>query len=119
MIKVKHPNPAKNQTQEAMLVQFPEAERRFHELMFSYGNAVYRYHQAAAEHEPTHQEYEEWLEGLPENISRDMAAKGFERCRTVLSFTRYVQEKNDVGLDEYVRGLMGEAEYEEYRALML
>ena len=37
MIKVKHSNPAKNQTQEAMLVQFPETDRRFHELMFSYG----------------------------------------------------------------------------------
>ncbi|WP_162055797.1 hypothetical protein [Pontibacter pamirensis] len=46
-----------------------------------------------------------------------MAAKGFERCRTVLSFTRYVNEKNDVGQEEYVRGLMGEEEYEEYKAL--
>ncbi|MFD3002617.1 hypothetical protein ACFS7Z_19760 [Pontibacter toksunensis] len=116
MIKVKHPKPAKNQTQEAMLAQFPEAERRFHELMFSYGNAVYRYHQAAAEHEPTHQEYEEWLEGLPENVSRDMAAKGFERCSTVLSFTRYVNEKNDVGQEEYVRGLMGSEQYAAYRS---
>ena len=118
MIKVKHPNPAKNKAQEAMLAQFPEAEKRFQELFFSYANAVYRYHQAAAAHEPSHQDYEEWLEGLPENVSRDMAAKGFEWCRTVLSFTRYVQEKNDVGLEAYVRGLMGDQEYQEHKALM-
>ncbi|RDV10739.1 hypothetical protein DXT99_25875 [Pontibacter diazotrophicus] len=100
-----------------MLAQSPETERRFQELFFSYGNAVYRYHQEAAAHEPTHQDFEEWLEGLPQNVSRDMAAKGFEWCRTVLSFTRYVQEKNDVGQEEYVRGLMGEEEFEEYKAM--
>ncbi|PRY13782.1 hypothetical protein CLV24_105152 [Pontibacter ummariensis] len=117
MIKVKHPLERCNRTQEETITKLPEAERRFHELMFSYGNAVYRYHQAAAAHEPSHQDYEEWLEGLPLNIARDMAAKGFVWCRTVLSFTRYVQEKNDVGQEEYVRDLMGEEEFEEYRAL--
>ena len=43
MTKVKHPNLAKNKAQEVMLAQFPETERRFHELMFYYGNAVYCY----------------------------------------------------------------------------
>lgn len=116
MIKVKHPLERCNRTQEESIMKLPKDQWRFHELMFSYGNAVYRYHQEAAEHEPSHQEYEEWLEGLPRNIARDMAAKGFKWCRTLLSFTRYVQEKNDVGQEEYVRGLMGEEEYEEYRA---
>ncbi|RDV11905.1 hypothetical protein DXT99_23665 [Pontibacter diazotrophicus] len=118
MIEVKHPLEHCNRTQEATITKLPEDQRRSQELLYSYANAVYRYHQAAAEHEPTHQDYEEWLEGLPENISRDMAAKGFEWCRTVLSFTRYVQEKNDVGQEKYVRGLMGDEEYEEYKAMI-
>ena len=46
------------------------------------------------------QDYEEWLEGLPDNVSRGMAAKGFEECRTLLSFTRYVNERHDVGMEE-------------------
>lgn len=117
MIKVKHPEAHCNLTQETTITKLPEDQRRFQELFYSYANAVYRYHQEAAAHEPTHQDYEEWLEGLPENVSRGMAAKGFEWCRTVLSFTRYVQEKNDVGQEEYVRELMGEAEYKEYRAM--
>jgi hypothetical protein len=46
---------------------------------------------------------------------QDMAAKGFEACRSVPSFTRYAQEKHDVGLEAYVRELMGEEEYKEYK----
>jgi len=117
MIKVKHPLDHCNRTQEATIKQLPEDQRRFQELFYSYANATYRYHLEAAEHEPTEQDYEEWLEGLPENVARGMAAKGFEECRTVLSFTRYVNEKHDVGMDEYVCDLMGEEEYNEYRSL--
>jgi hypothetical protein len=117
MIKVKHPLDHCNRAQIETIQQLPEAVRRSQELFYSYANAVYRYHQEAAAHEPTHQDYEEWLEGLPENVARGMRARGFEECRTVLSFTRYVQEKNDVGLEAYVRGLMGEEEHEEYKEL--
>lgn len=46
-----------------------------------------------------------------------MAAKGFAGCRAVLSFTRYVNEKHDVGMEEYVRTLMGDEEYQEYKDL--
>jgi len=36
-----------------------------------------------------------------------MSAKGFEYCKTVLSFTIHVNEKNDIGMDEFVKSLMG------------
>jgi hypothetical protein len=36
----------------------------------------------------------------------------------VLSFTRYVNEKNDVGLDEYIKLHMDPADYAEYRQLV-
>ena len=42
--------------------------------------ATYRYHQRASEHQLKHQDYEEWLEGLPGNMARDMAAKGFKEA---------------------------------------
>ena len=37
--------------------------------------------------------------------------------KSILSFSRYVNEKNDVGMEEYVKNLMGE-EYQEYRDLL-
>ena len=99
MIKVKHPLGHCNKTQEEKIKQLPGDQRRFQELFYSYANATYRYHQLACEHGPTEQGYEEWLEGLPEYVARDMRNKGFGGCRTILSFTRYVNEKHDVGLE--------------------
>lgn len=55
--------------------------------------------------------------GTPENISKDMKEKGFEYCKRSLPFTRYINEKNDIGMDEFVKSLMGE-EYEEYKKLV-
>jgi len=118
MIKVKHPLEKCNRTQESRIAECPEQDRRFQELMYSYGNAAYRYHERASDNNPTLTDYQEWLEGLPENIRRDMGQKGFEYCKTAFPFTRYVNEKNDLGMDEFVKNLMGD-EFEEYKKLMV
>ena len=118
MIKVKHPDESCNAMQAAFLDQCPAEQRRFQELLFTYGNIAYRYHHLAQEFAPTSQDYQEWLEGLPENVRRDMQDKGFEACKGVLSFSRYVMEKNDVGLEAYVRQHMDPGDYAEYRELV-
>lgn len=117
MIKVQHPLEQYRQSQEAFLAACPPEERKYHALLFSYGNSTYRYHQEARDYTPTETDYQEWLEGLPAAMRDDMKQKGFERCRTVLAFTRYVMEKNDVGIEAYVREKMGE-EYAAYQALL-
>lgn len=116
MIKVKHPDDKCNKQQEEFIVKASEADKRFHELLFSFGNATYHYHSRAKEFEPNETDFQEWLEGLPENIREDMSKKGLGYCKSVLSFTRYVNEKKDIGFDEFVKDLMGD-EYKEYRLL--
>jgi len=116
MIKVKHPDPECNSNQEELIASLPPEKRHFHELQFCFGNAAYLYHQRGRNSNPTIEDYKEWLEGLPENIRKDMAETGFEKCKGVLSFTRYVNEKNDIGMDEFVTSLMGD-EHEEYKRL--
>ena len=118
MIKVKHPLEHCNISQEQYLSICPVEDRRYHELLFTYGNAVYQYHHEAKEFNPTEEDFKEWLAGLPDNISRDMEQKGFEACKGVLSFTRYVNEKNDIGMDEYVQQRMGLEDYAEYQSLL-
>ena len=118
MIKVKHPDEECNQNQEAFLARCSADQRRFHELLFTHGNLTYRYHNEAKEFNPTETDFKEWLAGLPENISQDMQQKGFEACKGMLSFTRYVNEKNDVGMDEYVRERMGPEDYNEYQSFL-
>jgi hypothetical protein len=118
MIKVKHPVESCNAMQAASLEQCPVDQRRFQELFYTYGNINYRYHNRAREFNLSLQDYQEWLEGLPENVRKDMQGKGFEACKGVLSFTRYVMEKNDIGLEEYIRQHMDPADYAEFKELV-
>lgn len=118
MIKVKHPLETCNQQQNDFLISCPNEQRRYHELMFNYGNAVYQYHTKAEGYQPNEDDFNEWLDGLPEHIRNDMKNKGFESCKTVLPFTRYVNEKNDLGLEEFVIKLMGENLYKEYKDMV-
>jgi hypothetical protein len=115
MIKVKHPDESCHQRQEAFLASCPADKRRFHELLFTHGNITYRYHQEAKTFKPTEADFKEWLEGLPENMRQDMELKGFKACKGILSFTRYVNEKNDIGLEEYVQLHMDPEDFAEYQ----
>lgn len=98
--------------QENFIQSIVENEREFNELLFSYGNAVYIYH--SLDIEPTMQDFEEYLEGLNEIIRLDMENKGFEKCKMILSFTRYVRERKDIGMEEFVKEKMGVEQYEKY-----
>ena len=115
MIRVKHPLDKCNIEQESFLENVSEELKEFHSLMFSYGNATYLYHNLPVE--PTLQDFNEWLGGLDGNIQKDMEKRGFEACKGVLSFTRYVREKRDIGLDEFVKEKMGKEDYEKYKLL--
>lgn len=118
MIGVKHPLDECNEMQEEMIAKLNKQDQPKHELMFSYGNAAYRYHYGAKSQNITEVDYEEWLEGLEEPMRTGMRKKGFQSCLGILSFTRYVQEKNDVGLDQYIKNLMGERDYKLYRQII-
>lgn len=97
---MKHPNKKTQENQNKFLSELPEEQREEHALLFRFGNAAYIYHQQAEELEPTEKDFEVWLTGLPKNIRADMKIKGFEICKSILSFTRYVMEKNDIGMGE-------------------
>lgn len=57
MIKVKHPLEKQNLNQENFIQSIAKDDREYHELLFSYGNAVYIYN--SLEIEPTLVDYEE------------------------------------------------------------
>lgn len=90
---MEHPNKEQRENQAKMLEQLPEEQREEHARLLRFGNAAYIYHRQAEELEPTEADFEEWLEGLPKNVRSDMEIKGFDLCKGVVSFTRYVMEK--------------------------
>lgn len=118
MIKVKHPLESCNVEQEKLIADMHRDEKMFNELMFSYGNASYRYHAISKNFKPTIGDYTEWLSGLEPGIKKVMEEKGFSGCLGILSFTRYVNEKNDIGMDEYVKNLMGVEDFNSYMEIV-
>lgn len=90
---MEHPNKKQRKNQARMLAELPEEERESHAQLIRFVNAAYIYHKQAEELEPTEADFEEWLEGLPEKMRGDMEMKGFELCKGVFSFSRYVMEK--------------------------
>lgn len=110
-----HPDPQIQQNQEEFLKRYPEDQREFHARLFRIGNATYRYHQLAASAGDIPESYfEEWLEGLPANIRKDMEKQGFEKCKSMLSFTRYVNECRDIGMDDWMKKHLSEEDYNVY-----
>lgn len=112
MIKVKHPIPEKNIEQEKLLNLIPEETLHFFGLVMSHTNACYIYYNRDVE--PTYEDYLEWLTGLPHTLRSDMKALGFGTCKNMLSLRRYLLEKNDVGMEEFIKNLMGSDDYTDY-----
>ena len=108
-----HPDSQCQKKQRDFLLQCPENEREFHAAMFRIGNASFIYHQLAnnTSEKTLKAYYLEWLERLPPNIQKDMKKKGFDCCKNVLPFTRYVNERKDIGMDEWMREHLSEKDY--------
>ena len=110
---MKHPIQKYNDQQEKLLETLPPDERPKQKLMFSIGNAAYCYHnQVIQTIEPTEEDFEDWVSGLPENIGKDMRAKGFEACKAAFPFTRHVLERRDIGMDQWMKEHLTQEEYE-------
>lgn len=99
---MEHPNKEQRENQKKFLEQLPQEQREEHARLFRFGNAAYIYHRQSENQEPSEEDFKEWLEGLPKNIREDMEMQGFELCKGVFSFSRYVMEKNDIGMDEWM-----------------
>ena len=112
---MEHPDKEKREQQAKFLEQLPEHMREEHARLFRFENASNLYYQMAKKFEPTENDFLEWLEGLPENAAQYVAKIGFEACKGSASFLRYMDEKNDIGMDEFMRLNLDEDDYREYK----
>jgi hypothetical protein len=114
---MKHPNPQIQKNQDDFLNQCPEREKGYHAMLFRIGNAAYRYYQLAhsTSNEILELYFQEWLKSLPTNIKADMEKQGIEKCKLMLPFTRYVNERKDIGMDEWMKEHLSEEDYKAYK----
>jgi len=115
---MKHPEEKAQRQQDEFLSKCAPNERESHAQLFRIGNAAYVYHQMAyaANDETLKIYYSEWLEGLPTAIMESIKREGFENCKNALPFTRYVNERRDAGMDEWMREHLTEGDYREYKS---
>ena len=113
-----HPDKSIQKKQRDFLLQCPESEREYHARMFRIGNATIIYHQLAASNNDTTLEiyYREWLAGLPPALMQHMQQQGFEACKSMLPFTRFVNERKDYGLDDWLKQHLSEDDYNSYKS---
>lgn len=111
---MKHPDDKCNQGQSRFLNKLSGEERLWNERMFRIGNAAFVYHSKTndEEYSPTYEDFLDWLEGLPPNIRTAMEEQGFEGCKTALPFTRHVMERNNVGLNEWMKTHLSNDDFE-------
>ncbi|GAB3753212.1 hypothetical protein [Spirosoma pomorum] len=56
--------------------------------------------------------FEEYLSGLPhEGLRRTMKLEGLEKAKRSIPFLRYLLERHDIGMDEFLRQHLSEADY--------
>lgn len=111
----RHPDESchKAQMQLLTLEENPVERARLAQLL-RWGNATYCYYHH--HHiEATEADYLEWLEGLPARPQAAMRALGFEENKDALPLRRYVLEKNDVGLSEFLQVVLSAADWKGYQ----
>lgn len=113
---MKHPNLSCQKKQEELLQKCPESERENMACNFRIGNAIYIYHELALAEKTEWLRfyYNEWLEGLPPNIATHMRGHGFDYCKTTLPFLRYVNERKDIGLNDWLKEHLSEGDFMNY-----
>ena len=116
---MEHPVYKYRKAQAEHLSQLPEEEREYKAREFRIGNACYIYHQQAIPIQENRliMYYKEWLEGLPPNISRHMRMLGFEACKTMIPFTRYVNERNDIGMRDWLKEHLSASDFNYWQEL--
>lgn len=92
------------ESQLKYLGQFEGETRIEMERMLRIGIVASQYHKGdGIKFEPSQQDWEDWLGGLPERAAIIFRKDGFEKGILALPFRRFYMELNDLGLEEYMK----------------
>jgi hypothetical protein len=99
--------------QKEFLAQLEEPQRSFHARLLRIGNVSMRYMSNDGEDfDPTEEDFENWLSGLPDYMQEDFRAAGLEKSKGALPFRRFYMEYHHEGLDEYLKRHLSTEDYE-------
>jgi hypothetical protein len=114
-----HPNPQVKEEQGRVLELAPAESRRRMELMFKYGNIIFRYYSLSREIVPTEKEWDEWLNTLPFDVANSLKSLGFHETNKTLPFLRHILERRGIYMEEFIVQHMPADLLTEYRAMSI
>lgn len=76
---------------------------------------VLDYYSQLKSKEFTEEDFNLWIDSLPEPMKSDFKSKGLNQCRGVLNFQRFILELQDNGLEEYLKNELKEEDYSYWR----
>ena len=116
LLTPRHPDAGCHQAQTQLLHREENpAERARMAQTLRWGNAMacyYHHHEATV----TETDFLEWVAGLPASTQVTMRALGFEELRESLPLRRYVLEKNDISLSDFLKVMLSAADWQVYQA---
>ncbi|MCE7061967.1 hypothetical protein [Dyadobacter sp. CY343] len=111
-----HWDPVLQARQAEALAALPQQHRDEMAFMFRTGNvSSYYYNEHAAE--PTQDDFDDWLQGLDSVLANMFQIEGLERNRQSLSLRRHAAERNDLGLDQYMKQYLLEQDYNRWKEI--
>lgn len=114
LLHPRHPLDQCHQSQLESLALLTPTDRPAVAQLLRFGNAAYGYYHFH-DVEVTEVDYFEWLAGLPPRPQATLRALGFEENKRALPLRRYVLEKNDVGLSEYLQRVLSADDWQAYQ----
>ena len=69
------------------------------------------YYSQLSENDYTENNYKLWIESLKEPMKSHFKDKGFQNCKGVVNFQRFILELKDESLDEYIKQRLTNEEY--------
>ena len=115
---MQHPKKKQRDNQAKILAELPKEKREETARLFRFINASYVYHKQADALNSTETDFQEWLHGLPKEDLNNMTFIAFGSSKNSVSFNRYLLEKNDIGMDEWLKEHLSEDDYNEYCKLI-
>jgi hypothetical protein len=76
---------------------------------------VLDYYSQLKSKELTEEDFNLWIDSLPEPMKSAFKSKGLNQCRGVLNFQRFILELQDNGLEEYLKNELKEEDYSYWR----
>lgn len=113
LLYVRHPNQRLRKNQLNLLDGLSEPDKSEYARMLRLGNASMHYYYNDAQ--PTEDDYNHWISGLPDGFKAHMIKKGYEECKSILALQRHALERRDVGMDEFMKGILNEEDFKEWR----